>query len=123
MRLLNNKYFQIVVAFFVFSFVGVMSKFAALSELFSMRFFMFIGFQVFILGIYAIAWQQILKRFTLVSAMSFRGIVVFLSLIWAFVFFGESIALNNIIGTVVIAIGIYIVSTSDKEVSEVPSDK
>jgi len=109
----KNKYFQILSAFFIFSFVGVMSKLAANSEIFSIRFFMFVGIQIFLLGVYAIAWQQILKKFTLVSAMSFRGIVVILSLIWAVVIFGENITAFNIIGALMIVVGIYTVSSGD----------
>ena len=113
MFILKNKYAQILFAFFIFSFVGVMSKLAALSEAFSIRFFIFVGLQIFILGVYAILWQQILKKFTLVSAMSFRGVVVIFSLIWATVIFRENITIFNIIGSLVIVAGIYIVSSEE----------
>lgn len=115
MRLLKNKHTQIIFAFFIFSLVGVMSKFAAQSELFSVRFFVFIGLQLLILGIYAILWQQILKKFTLVSAFSFRGFVVILSLVWASVIFGEDITILHIIGSLIIAVGIYIVSSEERK--------
>jgi drug/metabolite transporter (DMT)-like permease len=110
MPLLKNKYFQLFSAFLIFSFAGVMAKMAALSGFFSVGFFLFAGAQVVILGVYAIIWQQVLKKFSIVTAMSFRGVVVILSLVWAAVFFGENITLFNVIGSLVIVAGIYIVA-------------
>ena len=115
----KNKYFQILFAFFIFSFVGVLSKFAANSELFSLRFFVFIGCQILVLGVYAIIWQQMLKKFALVSAMSFRGVIVILSLLWAVLIFGENITIFNIIGSLVIVLGICIVSSEEGKINNV----
>jgi len=112
MRLLKNRYVWLFAAFFIFSFVGVMSKMAALSGV-GMRFAVFVGAQVLLLGIYALIWQQVLKRFDLVTAMSCRGVVVILSLIWAAVFFREAITPFHIIGSLIIVVGIYIVSTGE----------
>lgn len=111
MRLLKHRYFQLLGAFFLFSFVGVAGKMAAMNAGLGLRFFLFIGIQVFLLGVYAIIWQQVLKKFDLVVAMAYRGIVVILSLIWATVFFQEEITVFNIIGSLVIVAGIYIAST------------
>ncbi|MCL2562568.1 MAG: transporter [Oscillospiraceae bacterium] len=113
MRLLKNRYFQLLGAFFLFSFVGVVGKMAAMSGGLTMRFFLFVGLQVFLLGLYAIIWQQVLKKFDLVAAMAYRGVVVILSLIWAIVFFQEEITMFNIIGSLIIVAGIYIVSTGE----------
>jgi len=110
----KSKYVQILFVFCIFSFVGVMSKLAANSEFLSERFFFFVAIQIFILGIYAVLWQQMLKKFTLVSAMSFRGVVVILSLIWAIVIFRENVTAFNIIGSLLIMVGIYVVSSEDR---------
>lgn len=108
----RNRYFWLFAAFFIFSFVGVMSKMAALSG-FGVWFFVFVGLQVLFLGIYALIWQQVLKHFDLVTAMACRGVVVILSLIWAMVFFGEEITPFHILGSILIVVGIYIVATGE----------
>jgi len=107
-----SKYFQLFIPFFIYSFAGVASKMAALSGI-SVRFFVLVGFQIFLLGIYALVWQQVIKKHTLVMAMACRGVVVILSLLWAIIFFEESISLFNILGSIVIGIGIYVVSTGE----------
>jgi len=112
--LFKNKYTQLLMAYTIFSLSGVMAKMAALN-IHSIYFFLFAGFQVFILAVYAIAWQQIIKKFSLVTASAYRGAVLILSLIWATVFFGENITLFNLIGSAVIVVGIYIVSSGESE--------
>ncbi|MCL2827563.1 MAG: transporter [Oscillospiraceae bacterium] len=113
MHLLKNRYVQLFSAFFFFSFVGVMSKMAALSGFGSVKFFVFIGLQIVLLGLYALIWQQVLKKFSLVTAMACRGSVVILSLVWAMVFFQEEITLFHLIGSLVIVLGIYVVATGE----------
>jgi len=112
---IKNKYFHLIGGFFILSFVGVFGKMAAMSGGFGVRFLVFVGIQIIILGTYALIWQQVLKKFDLVEAMAFRGVVVILSLVWAVVFFQESITIFNIIGSIVIVIGIYIVSTGESK--------
>ncbi|MCL2197377.1 MAG: transporter [Defluviitaleaceae bacterium] len=117
MLLLKNRYFWLLLAFFIFSFNGVLAKMAA-SSAYVTGILVFAGLQVLLLGVYAIIWQQVLKKFKLVTALSYRGIVVILSLIWAVIFFGEAISAPNIIGSMIIVVGIYIVSTGDRDGDE-----
>ena len=113
MRIVNNKYVQLFSAFIIYSFVGVLSKIAALSG-FGFKFYFYVGLQFVFLAAYALIWQQILKKFSLIAAMACKGIVVILSLVWAIVFFQESISLNNVLGALLIVLGIYIVSTGEE---------
>jgi len=110
--LIRNKYLHLFCAFFIFSFAGVFAKLAATSESIK-AFVMIVGFQIIILGIYALLWQQILKKFNLITVMSCRGVLVILSLIWATVIFNEAVTIFNIIGSIVIFVGIYIVSSEE----------
>ena len=48
---------------FLFSFCSIFSKLAASYEFLSLQFCLFYGISIMILGIYAILWQQILKKF------------------------------------------------------------
>ena len=49
----------------VYTLSSVVAKFATGKELFSLSFFLFYGLEIVILGIYAILWQQMIKRFDL----------------------------------------------------------
>ena len=69
--------------------------------------------EIVILGVYAVLWQQILKKFPLVVAMSHKGITIIFSLIWAILIFHEDITMYNLIGALLIVAGIGLVSWDD----------
>lgn len=71
----------------------------------------YMGLEVVCLGIYALIWQQVLKKFSLVTAMASKGIVVIFNLIWSILLFKEVITIYNIIGAVIIIGGIWVVSS------------
>ena len=70
----------------------------------------FVVCEIICLGLYALFWQQVLKRFSLITAMSNKGCVVLFNLFWAWLLFHENISVNNIIGSIVIILGIVLVS-------------
>ena len=61
---------------------------------------------VFIMGIYAVLWQQILSRTLLSTAYMFKGTSLFFVLLLSALFFGEGITLTNVIGAIIIISGI-----------------
>lgn len=73
----------------------------------------FVGLEVCCLGIYAVVWQQVLKRFMLITAMSSKGIVVIFNLIWSVILFQETVTISNMIGAVIIIGGIWMVSADE----------
>ena len=68
---------------------------------------------VAILGGYAIAWQLILERLPLTTAYLRKGVSYMLIFVWAVLIFHEQIKLNQVIGILVIIIGM-VVSMSDE---------
>lgn len=107
------KHFSILyLAFFIYSFVSVFAKVASKQDtIFKMLFYM--GIEICLLGMYALIWQQALKRIPLIVAMASKGITVIIALVWAVVFFGEHITARNIIGAIMIILGIGLVSADD----------
>ena len=53
--------------------------------------------EIIILGIYALIWQQLIKRIDLSIAYANRSMAILWSMIWAVIFFGEIITIKNII--------------------------
>ena len=92
---------------FMFSFCGVFSKLAAGYEFLSLKFCIFYIISIIILGIYAILWQQVLKRFSLTTAFFNRAVNVIWGMIWGLLVFHEKIKFNMIIGCILIMIGIW----------------
>ena len=72
----------------------------------STRYLLGLGGAICVMGVYAILWQQVLKRIELSTAYMFKGTSLIFVLLLAALLFGESITWTNIIGAVIIILGI-----------------
>ena len=61
---------------------------------------------VAVIALYAILWQQVLKRIELSTAYLFKGTTLIFTMLFAALLFGEAITIPNIIGSVIIIAGI-----------------
>ena len=104
---------QIVIAIYTLS--TVMAKQASGQPLFSVGFFGFYGAELLILGIYALLWQQMIKKFELSVAYTNRAMALLWSLIWAVVIFKDNITVKNVIGVALVIGGTIIVNGGRKE--------
>ena len=106
-KIQNYIFLHILLLFF--SFCGVFSKFASQNEFLSIKFIIFYGVSILILGMYAILWQQILKRFSLTTAFFNKAITIIWGMLWGIIFFKEAITINMIIGAIIVLIGVGLV--------------
>jgi len=81
--------------------------------LFSIRTFLWIGLALFILGIYAIFWQIIIRDIDLSIAYLNKSTVIIWTLCWGILFFNEILTLANIMGVIFIFFGIYMVVSNE----------
>lgn len=97
----------------IFSFTGVFSKFAAESiktnGLFSLQTILFGCLIILNCGVYALFWQQTLKKFDVNTAYSHSAVYNVWSLLWAWVIFSEPVSPGNILGTILIIAGIWVI--------------
>ena len=63
-----------------------------------------------LLVFYFYIWQFILRKLPLSIAYSYRCTLLIWSLLWSYLFAGQVINLNNLIGTLFIFVGIYLIS-------------
>lgn len=110
-KVMDYMFLQLV--FFIYSISGIVSKKASQYNLLSKNFIEFYLIELFIIFIYAYLWQKVIKKFSIVTAYSSKGIVVIWMLIWSVLFFNETIKFNNIIGALIIIAGIGMVSLND----------
>lgn len=106
-------YFLLHVLLMVFSLSTVCSKLAGRQVLFSFKFFLFYGLVIFLLFIYAFAWQQIIKHMPLTTAYANKAVTVVWGLIWGMLMFDEKPTLGKIVGAAVIIAGIILFAYSD----------
>lgn len=112
-KITTKQLILIQLAVILYTFSGIAGKLAAGHELLSLPFIMFIGLELFILGCYAMVWQQIIKRFPLSVAYVNRATAIFWSTLWAFLIFGERISWKNILGVIIIFAGIMVVNSDE----------
>lgn len=99
----------------VYSTSGIFSKLAAGQPFLSFKWCLFYGGVIALLGMYAIGWQQIIKRLPLTTAFANKAVAVVWGLIWGLVFFHEEITLAKIVGVLLVVAGVVLYSKSDKE--------
>jgi drug/metabolite transporter (DMT)-like permease len=93
---------------------GIVSKTAAGAPFLSTRFILLYGLLLLMLFVYAILWQQILKRMKLTTAYYNKAIAIVWGILWGKLFFDEEIKWNMILGGMIVFIGIYLVVAADE---------
>lgn len=104
-----KDYLLLHVLLFLYSLNGVFSKLASQEGFLSKKFIFYYGLTLLGLFIYAILWQQILKKISLTTAFANKGVVIIWGIIWGNLFFAENIKINKLLGIILIIIGIYMV--------------
>jgi drug/metabolite transporter (DMT)-like permease len=110
-----NSYILLHGLLIVYSFSSVLSKLAANEEFLSFKFCLCYGGIIILLGIYAIFWQQIIKKLPLTSAFANKAITIIWGILWGMLFFNEKLTLGMIIGSLLIISGIVLYALSDSE--------
>ncbi len=110
----KKTYILLFTAVFISSFVSVLSKMAGHYPLFSVGFLFFYGLALLVLAGYAVVWQLSLERISLISAYMVRGLLFILIYIWSVVIFHEKLTLRQIIGAVIIGIGVLVSQNGKK---------
>ena len=99
---------QIVIAIYTLS--TVFAKFASGQELF----ILYYGLEMFILAMYAVMWQQLIKKFDISVAYANKAMGLLWSIVWAILIFNETITIKNVIGVVIVIVGTIIVNSEDE---------
>ncbi len=107
----NILILQLIIAFYTLS--SVVSKFASGEDFLTFKFVLFYGIEIVILGVYAIFWQQIIKKFEISVAYANKAMALLWSMLWAIVFFHEEITVKNVIGVAIVIIGTLIVNSDE----------
>ncbi len=102
----------------VFSFSGIMSKLASGFPFMSLEFIACYGGMIAILGVYAIGWQQVIKRIPLTTAYANRAITIVWGIVWGFLFFGEDISVYKIVGAGIVLAGVLVFALAGSEEAE-----
>lgn len=97
----------------IYALSDVFSKYAAGAGFPDIAFFLFYGLMLVFLGVYALGWQQVIKRMPLSSAFANRAVTVVWGIFWGAVLFGEDITFGKLAGVAIIMAGIILYARAD----------
>lgn len=103
----------------VYSLSGYFSKSAAMQRPFSFEFVALYGAMLAVLGVYAIGWQQIIKRLPLTLAFANKAVTVVWGIVWGVLFFGEQVNGLMVIGAIFVIAGVILFAVADGEQQDV----
>lgn len=107
----------------LYSLGGIASKVAAGKVFFSLPFFLLYGIDIIVLVIYAIGWQQIIKKIPLSEAYANKAATVVWGCIWGVLIFHEHLSVGKIVGASLVIIGIALYGYTDgKSIEESEKD-
>ncbi len=99
---------------FIFSIGGICSKLAGREPFLSPKFILLYGGLLLIMFIYAVGWQQIIKRMPLTTAYSNKAVNLIWGILWGVLLFQERLTLRMVIGAVVVLAGVLLVVKADE---------
>ena len=106
-------YFALHILLMFYSLVGILGKLASKQEFFSVPFILLYGAEIAVLGIYAIAWQQFIKRMPLSAAYANRAVMIIWGCIWGVIIFHEQLTAGKVIGGLLVLCGVVIYGIAD----------
>ena len=106
----------LLLAYFIYSITSVFTKSASMHHVFSTQYILNLLGAICMMGAYAILWQQIIKRMQISDAYMFKGISIVFVLLLSTWLFDEIITLKNVVGSIIIILGIALFAKADKEV-------
>lgn len=101
----------------LYSTVGIFTKLASQQDFLSWGYLLSFGGAVGVIGVYAILWQQVIKRIELSTAYMFKGTTIIFTMLFAYWLFGEQITWNNVLGAIIIIIGIVLYAYSPRSLN------
>ena len=99
----------------IFSITSVIAKFASEQAFLSPGFIFFYAAEVAVLGIYAILWQQIIKRFDISIAYANKATVLLWGAIWSRLIFRETPSPRQFAAMGLVAAGVVVLNLPEKK--------
>ena len=94
----------------IYSFADICAKLASRHDFLTPGYILWLGAEVLVLGVYALCWQQIIKKVDISVAYSNRAAAIVWTTLWAALFFRERISLQNVLGILILFAGIWMVN-------------
>lgn len=109
-----KDYFLLHLCVMIFSFTSVFAKAAANSYnnggFMNPKLYLFAFLMLAVCVVYAFFWQKVIKNVDLHVGYANRTVYLIWGQIWAITIFGEHLSLKNVIGLIIVFIGVLVVT-------------
>lgn len=105
-----KKFLLLAISFLILSSSGVFLKLASMHDFLSFGYVVYFMLTFLVMAVYAVLWQRVLALMPLGKAYLYKSSTIGISLLYAFLIFGENISWKNILGCVFIIAGIVMLS-------------
>lgn len=95
----------------IYSLTTVIGKLVSQHEFLSAGWILLYLLDFAVLGLYALLWQQLLKRFELSVAYANKAMTLFWSLLWSVVLFSEGITVKKVVGVLLVVLGTVVLNS------------
>ena len=99
----------------VYSLCSICGKLASSFAFLSWQFILCYGGMIAVLGVYAIGWQQVIKRMPLTSAYANKAVTIVWGIVWGALLFHEAVTPMKLLGSVIVLCGVVLFSLADGE--------
>ena len=94
----------------VYSLSTVAGNLAGQSPFLSRNYIIYFGLEFVILAVYAVLWQQVIKRFQLSIAYCNKSVTLLWSMLWNFIIFSQGITLGKVAGVLLVMAGVIVMN-------------
>ena len=99
----------------VYSLSSVCAKLAAGFDFMSVGFIACYGGMIALLGVYAIGWQQVIKRLPLTYAYANKAVTVLWGIVWGVLLFQEQVSPLKLLGALIVLAGVVLFSLAERD--------
>ena len=98
-------------AVIVYSLSTVAANLASKQEFLSIGYILYFGLEFVILAVYALIWQQMIKKFQLSIAYANKALTLMWSMLWNFLIFSQGITPWKVVGVLLVVAGVIVMNS------------
>ncbi len=100
-------------ALLIYSLSTVAANMASKYDFLSLQYILFFGLEFVILAVYAVLWQQIIKKFELSVAYANKAVTLLWSMLWNFLIFSQGITPGKVAGVLLVMAGVVLMNLGE----------
>lgn len=109
-----KDYLLLQAAVFIYSVNTICAKMASGMPVLSAPFILWLALEVFVLGIYALIWQQSIRKIELSVGYANKALGLLWAMLWSVLLFHDSVTPGKIVGVALVIAGTFLMNLGGK---------